>query len=112
VSSVDSCFVSYRSYLSLFFGAFAFLYSIAVILRVVFMLRSFVATQVFASHALWHMCVLGAVYTSFHFYIQYQALLRSHGCAAYQGLTDDISMVSAVTTCVGEMINGTCAAAY
>jgi adiponectin receptor len=74
--------------------------------------NSFVATQVFASHALWHMCVLGAVYTSFHFYIQYQALLRSHGCAAYQGLPDDISMVSPVTTCVGEMINGTCAAAY
>lgn len=70
---------------------------------------SFLATQVFPSHALWHMCVLGAVYTSFHFYIQYQALLRHHGCSAYRTLVDDAPMVPDMA-CDSAGFNGTCSA--
>lgn len=44
---------------------------------------SFLATQVFSSHALWHVCVLNAVYVWFHFLLQYRALLGEHGCKHY-----------------------------
>uniref|UniRef100_A0A7S3M8K4 Uncharacterized protein n=1 Tax=Spumella elongata TaxID=89044 RepID=A0A7S3M8K4_9STRA len=67
--------------------------------------KSFLATQVFASHSLWHMCVLSAVYVWFHFLIQYKALLKSHGCDAYEygSVTTGNAMCDAAT-------NGTCAA--
>ena len=65
---------------------------------------SFLATQVFASHSLWHMCVLSAVYVWFHFLIQYQSLLKNHGCASYEygAAISDIMCDAA--------LNGTCAA--
>lgn len=69
---------------------------------------SFLATQVFASHSLWHLCVLGAVYVSFHFLIQYQALLKDHGCAAY-GYS---SVTESSITCDTSAGNGTCTGAY
>lgn len=70
-----------------------------------FLNYSFLATQVFASHSLWHMCVLSAVYVWFHFLIQYKALLKSHGCDAYEygAVTTGNAMCDAAT-------NGTCAA--
>ncbi len=78
---------------------------------------SFLATQVFASHSLWHLCVLSAVYVWFHFLIQYQALLKDHGCAAYEygdyGATAGSSSVlsSPLAACVvGGMNNETCTA--
>mmetsp|Transcript_7380 Transcript_7380/g.12257 ORF Transcript_7380/g.12257 Transcript_7380/m.12257 type:complete len:145 (-) Transcript_7380:113-547(-) len=43
--------------------------------------KSFLATQVFASHFLWHCCVLSAVYVWFHFLLQYRELLREVGCS-------------------------------
>ena len=66
-----------------------------LIYTVYYDIHSFLATQVFASHSLWHLCVLGAVYVSFHFYIQYQALLKHHGCAAYGYSTDSTTGVAA-----------------
>ena len=35
------------------------------------------------------------MYVSFHFYIQYQALLKHHGCAAYGYSTDSTTGVAA-----------------
>lgn len=64
---------------------------------------SFLATQVFASHSLWHVCVLCAVYVWFHFLIQYQSLLKNHGCAAYEYGAPAVCDAAA---------NGTCAAAF
>ena len=48
------------------------------------------------------MCVLSAVYVWFHFLIQYQALLKNHGCAAYE---------YGAPVC-DAAVNGTCAAAF
>lgn len=45
---------------------------------------SFVATQVLASHTLWHICVLNAVYCWFHFILQYQHLLSNFQCLFYE----------------------------
>jgi hypothetical protein len=61
------------------------------------------------------MCVLGAVYVSFHFYIQYQALLRDHGCAAYgydsPVVPGAVSSADALS-CDVSGGNGTCANAF
>ena len=75
--------------------------------------RSFLATQVFASHSLWHMCVLCAVYVWFHFLLQYQVLLKDHGCSAYGygGVANEV--VTAVTAAVCDSAtNATCSALY
>ena len=77
--------------------------------------HSFLATQVFASHSLWHLCVLSAVYVWFHFLIQYQALLKDHGCAAYEygdyAATASSSGGLPLAACeAGSMNNESCAA--
>lgn len=77
--------------------------------------HSFLATQVFASHSLWHLCVLSAVYVWFHFLIQYQSLLKDHGCAAYGYDFGDYAATASTDTvplaaCEGTMNNGSCVA--
>mmetsp|Transcript_1820 Transcript_1820/g.2530 ORF Transcript_1820/g.2530 Transcript_1820/m.2530 type:complete len:287 (-) Transcript_1820:116-976(-) len=46
--------------------------------------KSFLATQLMASHTLWHICVLNAIYCWFHFILQYQSLLNNFQCHFYE----------------------------
>lgn len=81
---------------------------------IIYCTNSFLATQVFASHSLWHLCVLSAVYVWFHFLIQYQALLKDHGCAAYEygsaGSVLSQQQQQQSASCEGGAMNESCAA--
>jgi hypothetical protein len=50
---------------------------------ILFFHLSVLATMVFSSHTMWHLCVLGAIYVWFYHIIQYQKLLGDLGCTPY-----------------------------
>ena len=53
------------------------------ILSSLFHQYSVIATMIFPSHTMWHICVLGAIYVWFYHIIQYQKMLGAFGCEPY-----------------------------
>lgn len=45
--------------------------------------NSFFFTQIAASHAIWHCCILAAVYVWFHFIYRYRSLSNELGCSLH-----------------------------